>query len=209
MKEALQDPALDASSHHSLDNDEASIDFIPVVFEENDPANPHNWKQSKKFMIIVASTVICLNSALGSAITSNLIPFLQKTFNVPDGPQTILPGSVYLLGFVFGPLIFAPLSEAYGRKPVLLVGLVGFFLFTLSSALAPNWASFLAFRFLAGTFGAPPVSVLGGVIADVFDDSRVRGLAMMTWSSAVFLGPLTAPIISGFLGPVGWRWAFW
>jgi len=104
-------------------------------------------------------------------------------FDVPAGPQTILPtsgmsihtriwgltamltsSSVYLGGFICGPLIFAPLSESYGRKPILITGFTLFTLSTLATALAPNWPAFLVFRFLAGTFGAPPLSVGGGVI---------------------------------------------
>ncbi len=160
-------------------------------------------------MVVVTATLISIHTTMGSALSSNLVPYLQKTFHVPDGPQTVLPASVFLVGLVFGPLIFAPLSEAYGRKPILLSAFTGFVLSTMSSALAPTWASFLIFRFLSGTFGAPPLSVFGGVIADVFIEERPRGMAMMSWSAATFLGPLTAPIISGFLGPAGWRWTFW
>lgn len=80
---------------------------------------------------------------------------------------------VYLGGFVCGPLIFAPLSEFYGRSPILVTGFTLFTLATLGTALAPNWPAFLIFRFLTGVFGAPPISVGGGVIVS-FDswDSR-------------------------------------
>ncbi|KAH8891842.1 major facilitator superfamily transporter [Thozetella sp. PMI_491] len=210
MKESsVQEAVSQAPSSVSTDNDRGSLDYILVSFEENDPVNPHNWKRWKKAMVVVTATVISINSSLGSALTSNLMPYLQETFHVPDGPQTVLPASVYLMGFVCGPLIFAPLSEAYGRKPVLLVGFSGFTIWTVASPLAPNWPAFLIFRFLSGTFGAPPLSVMGGCIADVFVDSKVRGIAMMSWSAATFIGPLTAPIVGGFLGRIDWHWAFW
>lgn len=63
-----------------------------------------------------------------------------------------------------GPLIFAPLSEFYGRSPILIIGFTLFTLSTLGTALSPNWPAFLVFRFLNGVFGAPPISVGGGVI---------------------------------------------
>ncbi|KAK0636397.1 major facilitator superfamily domain-containing protein [Bombardia bombarda] len=147
---------------------------------------------------------------MGSALAANLTVYLQREFHVPSGPETILPTSVYLVGFVFGPMIFAPLSESHGRRPVLMVGFVLFTLATLGSALAPNWVSFLVFRFLTGAFGSPPLSVGGGVVADVFWRERERGRVMMVWSATTFIGPLGAPIISGFVpGPKGWRWVFW
>jgi multidrug resistance protein len=146
---------------------------------------------------------------MGSALSANLIPYLQTAFNVPPGPQTILPASLYLVGFVFGPLVFAPLSESYGRKRVLVTGYILFLIFTMACALSPNWVAFLIFRFLAGTSASPPMSVMGGVIADVFDDRVTRGRALMFWSAATLIGPLVAPIISGFTGRYGWRWTFW
>jgi len=148
---------------------------------------------------------------MGSTLTSNLFPFLQQTFSLPEsGPQSVLAASVYLLGFMFGPLIFAPLSESHGRKAVLLTGFILFTLSLLGSALAQSWGAFLVFRFLTGTFGAPPVSVVGGVIADVFGDEGERGKVMILWSGATVVGPLSAPVVAGFVsGRMGWRWTFW
>ena len=153
---------------------------------------------------------------MGSALAANLMPYLQRPdgdmADVPaaGGASSILPTSVYLLGFMFGPMIFAPLSESYGRRPILMTGFVLFALSTLGSALAPTWGSFLAFRFLTGTFGSPPLSVGGGVVADVFCEEVARGRVMMLWGAATFVGPLGAPILSGFVSPaLGWRWSFW
>ncbi|KAI1337634.1 major facilitator superfamily domain-containing protein [Xylariaceae sp. FL0016] len=179
-----------------------------VSFEPNDPQNPYNWKTTKKAYVIFTTVVLSLNSTMGSALASNLTPFLQAAFAIPPGPQTVLPASVFLVGFVCGPLLFAPLSEYYGRRPVLQTAFCLFFLATLATALAPTWPSFLFFRFLAGTFGAPPTTVVGGMIADVFEDPVYRGRMLMVWSASTFLGPLTAPILAGFTGPVEWRWTF-
>ncbi|KAK3326205.1 major facilitator superfamily domain-containing protein [Apodospora peruviana] len=189
--------------------DEAAQNPVAVTFGSDDPANPHNWSTVKKIRIVSTMVLISANSTLGSALAANLAPYLRATMDVPAGPQTILPTSVYLTGFIFGPLIFAPLSESYGRKPVLLIGFVLFTLSALGTALAPTWPAFLVFRFLTGTFGSPPLSVGGGVIADVFSHEVIRGRVMMAWGAATFMGPLGAPIISGFIGPVAWRWAFW
>lgn len=148
---------------------------------------------------------------MGSTLTSNMFPALRSAFSLPpQGPESVLAASVYLVGFMFGPLIFAPLSESHGRRPTLLVSFVLFTLSLLGTALAPpSWGVFLAWRFLTGTFGSPPVSVVGGVIADVFCDEGPRGRVMMLWSGATVVGPVAAPIVAGFVSPVGWRWTFW
>jgi multidrug resistance protein len=201
------------------------ISFLP-----NDPENPHNWssvsptpqelapssrhtnppRQRKKSFIVLTGTLLCINSTMGSTLTSNMFPALRSAFSLPaQGPESVLAASVYLLGFMFGPLIFAPLSESHGRKPTLLAGFVLFTLSLLGAALAPSWAVFLLCRFLTGTFGSPPISVVGGVIADVFCEEGPRGRVMMLWSGATVVGPVAAPIVAGFMSPVGWRWTFW
>lgn len=140
---------------------------------------------------------------------ANLVEQLQEYFGVPSGPQTILPASMFLIGFVFGPLIFAPLSESYGRKPVVLAAFMLYIVVTVVCPFAPTWPVFLFFRFLAGTFAAPPLSVMGGLIADVYNDETARGRAMTAWSGATIIGALSAPIISGFTRQYGWRWPIW
>lgn len=146
---------------------------------------------------------------MGSSIASNEITALQKVFHVPDGPETILPATTFLIGFVLGPLVFAPLSEQYGRRPILISTLCLYIIFSMACALAPNWAAFLIFRFFSGTFASPPMSVTGGSIADVFDEKVSRGKANVWWSTGTLLGPLAGPVASGYLYPYSWRWGFW
>ncbi|KAK4158760.1 major facilitator superfamily domain-containing protein, partial [Cladorrhinum sp. PSN259] len=177
----------------------------------DDPTSPYNWSKKKKSFILVSTIVTSINSTMGSTLPSNLFyPYLQNEFHVPAGPQTVLPASLYLVGFVFGPLIFAPLSEQYGRKPILITGFALFILSTLGAALSRQWWVFLLFRFFSGTFGSPPLSVFGGVIADCWKGEVERGRMLMIWSAATFVGPLGAPVLAGFISPVlGWRWVFW
>lgn len=137
------------------------------------------------------------------------MPYISREFNIPNGPQQVLASSLFLLGFVFGPLVFAPLSEEYGRKPILLIGSIGFAVWNLGSALSSNWMALLVFRFLAGTFGAPPLSVVGGILADIYPDKMKRGRLLGVWSLTILLGPLLGPLVSGLIGPHGWRWPFW
>lgn len=159
-------------------------------------------------MIFVGS-ILSINSTMGSSLPSNESSALQAYFGFPDGMQTVLPATMYLIGFVLGPLVFAPLSEQHGRRPILLTTLFLYLIFSMACALAPNWPAFLVFRFFAGTFAAPPMSVTGGSIADVFSDKVARGRANMLWSAATLVGPLAGPVISGYTYRYSWRWGFW
>ncbi len=94
-----------------------------------------------------------------------------------------LPVTVYLIGYIFGPLVFGPLSEAIGRRPVVLWTFNVFIVFTLACALAPNWPSFLIFRCICGTCASVPLTVIGGLYADIFESPKTRGRAMVCFMS--------------------------
>jgi len=107
-------------------------------------------------------------------------------------------------------MLLGPLSEQYGRKPVLLVAFFVYTGFQVGSALAPNKAAVLIFRFLGGTFAASPLTTSGGIIADIWD-ADVRGKALAVFTLAPFAGPAIGPIVGGYIHVAGasWRWLFW
>lgn len=102
--------------------------------------------------------------------------------------------SVYLLGYCFGPLAIAPLSEMYGRLPLYHVCNVLFIIFSVACALAPNLGGLIAFRLLAGLAGSCPLTIGAATLADIISKEK-RGAAMSSWA----LGPLFGPVI----GPIG------
>lgn len=69
---------------------------------------------------------------------------------------------------------------------MLASGAALFVVASLAQALAGGWAAFLGVRFLAGVVGSPPVSVFGGVIADLYEGEVVRGRVMMFWFVTLF-----------------------
>lgn len=137
------------------------------------------------------------------------INFIAEEFHVSNDYQKVLPISVFLIGYIVGPLFLAPMSEIYGRRPLLLYTFLLFFCFTLGTALVSNFLGLLILRFLAGTAAAAPLTVVGALYADCFPDKAQRGRFLALWSSGTTFGPTLAPMISGFLGEVSWRWPFW
>jgi multidrug resistance protein len=114
--------------------------------------------------------------------------------------------SLFVLGFAIGPLLWAPLSELYGRQIVFIISYGGFTAFNAGAAGAQNIETLLLMRFFAGAFGSSPFTNAGGVIADVFTASE-RGLAMAIFALCPSLGPTLGPIVGGFLGQSqGWKW---
>ena len=78
-----------------------------VKFVDDDPLNPYNWKRSKKLYVVIVSMVMVMNSTIGSSIASGASAETQRYFGVQSESQMVLPVSIYLIGYVIGPLVFA------------------------------------------------------------------------------------------------------
>jgi DHA1 family multidrug resistance protein-like MFS transporter len=118
--------------------------------------------------------------------------------------------TLYVLGFASGPVIWAPASELNGRKLPLSIALLAGGIFTIGSAVAKDIQTLLICRFFAGMCGASQLTVVPGVLADIYDNTR-RGIAISLYALTVFVGPFSAPFIGGFLATsyLGWRWTLY
>lgn len=154
---------------HMLVNSDIE-DVRLVAFSDEDPERAANWSTSRKILVLIIGLALASNSTLGSSLPSGASHYLSKEFNVSSAEQLALPNSVYLIGYVFGPPLFSPLSEMHGRRIVMLSTFFGFTVFTLACALAPTWPALLVFRFLSGAFASAPITVVGGIFADIYDD---------------------------------------
>ncbi|KAF2087160.1 MFS general substrate transporter [Saccharata proteae CBS 121410] len=192
----------DDSSHSS--NEERIISW-----PRSDPDNPINWPQRKKAFAIFAAMTSVFNSTFASSIVSGAYEELGAYFNITSTEELVLPISLFLVGYTVGPFMFGPLSETFGRKPVMITAFAFFTIFTMACALANTFAALVVFRLLVGVPGSCAISVVGGICADVYNDPTSRGRAMALFMACTVFGPLIAPIISGFISKVSWRWSFW
>ena len=117
--------------------------------------------------------------------------------------------TTYMLGFAVGQLFYGPLSDRYGRRPVLIVGLVFFALTSAGCAFAGSIGGLIVLRILQG-LGAASGSVLGRALTrDAYHFSEMP--LVMSWISlAMNIAPAISPTIGGLLGEwFGWRATFW
>ncbi|KAE8167779.1 major facilitator superfamily domain-containing protein [Aspergillus tamarii] len=143
-----------------------------------------------------------------SSIYTAALPDIMRDLGCSQIVAT-LGVTTFLLGFGFGSLLFAPLSEIWGRTQIFRLTMGLFVAFQIGCALAPNITSLIIFRFFAGFFGSPTVSNSGGSITDLWPQSN-RSVPMACFSAASFLGPVFAPVVGGFISQYApWRWNFW
>ncbi|KAH7310455.1 major facilitator superfamily domain-containing protein [Stachybotrys elegans] len=195
-----------------IGNNEEQVEVLDK-FPEGDVGNPYNWTKGRKMFIILTTSATLFNSTLASSLSSNAMPGITAEFGVDTtrtNPELVLPISLFLVGYVFGPLLFGPLSEMIGRRVTMLLAFAGYTAFTLGCALAPNWQSFLTFRLFCGIFACAPVNIGAGIVADVYNDPAIRGRAMAYFLGFSLSAPLIAPSLSGYISEAAtWRWAFW
>ncbi|KAI8713634.1 MFS domain-containing protein [Fusarium sp. LHS14.1] len=195
----------------SNSRDDSSPNDPNIVWwdSDTDPENPYHWPKWRKLTNCGLISLLTLIEPLASSIFAPGIPELMRDFESENSELGAFVMSVYVLGFAFGPMILAPLSEMWGRVPVYHVCNVFFLAFTIACAVAPSLDTLIVFRFLAGTFGAAPMTNGGGSIADMFPAEERAGV-MAVFSVGPLIGPIIGPVIGGFLTDAkGWRWDFW
>ena len=172
----------------------------------HDPLHPQNWPFSKKARIGVALGYVTLTSAFASSIFSAATFAVARYFHL-SREVAVLGTSLYVFGFATGPIIWAPMSELDGRKLPIIIATFGMGLFNVAVATGKDPQTVFICRFFAGFMGACPLTCVGAVFADMFNNKQ-RGIAITVFSVCVFSGPLLAPFIGGFItiSYLGWRW---
>jgi MFS family permease len=211
----------DAVLNHPYRGSGTQEDPYVVEFIPNDPRNPMGFSQWKKWFITIDVAIATLAVAFVSTAYTGSITQVIEEFGCSQEVAT-LGVSLFVLGFAVGPLLWAPLSELYGRQILFIGTYIVLTAMNAGAAAANSIATLIILRFLAGTFGASPLTNAGGVVADLFPASQ-RGLGMSLFASAPFLGPVIGPVVihlsilrlfpanftqvGGFMGQtVGWRW---
>ncbi|KAI9776619.1 MAG: hypothetical protein M1835_005468 [Candelina submexicana] len=187
---------------HTRTNEDAIVEFDGP----DDPYRPLNWPFRKKVVTTLLYGLTTMGSTWASSVYSPGISPIAKEFHV--GEEVSLLGlSLLLLGFGLGPLLWAPLSEVYGRKPAVLAPYFLAAIFSFGTATAKDIQTVMLTRFFAGFFGSAPVTNTGGVLSDIWSPTQ-RGTAIVGYAFAVVGGPTLGPIAGGAIvqSYLGWRW---
>ncbi|OQE32682.1 hypothetical protein PENFLA_c001G04021 [Penicillium flavigenum] len=187
---------------HTYDGSGTEDDPFVVEFQKDDPGNPMNWGQSRKWFIAAIATLSVFAVTFTSSAYSVSANEVFKDFDIST--EVFIVGlSLFVLGFAIGPAVWGPL---YVSMILWIITHIAMVAFLGGSAGSQNVATLLILRFFAGTFGGSPLVNSGGTIADLFPPAQ-RGLALTIYCVAPFLGPILGPIVGGFVSEsVGWRW---
>jgi len=153
--------------------------------------------------LMIALTALSIDIMLPS------LPQIGAAFSVAHVNDVQQMVTSYMIGLALGQLVWGPLSDRFGRKKLLLLGLLVFTLSSLACLFVTSFGMLLAARVAQGFGGASARVISIAIVRDLFAGrqmARVMSIVMMVFITV----PIFAPTAGQALAYVGsWRWAFW
>ncbi|KAL2838936.1 major facilitator superfamily domain-containing protein [Aspergillus pseudodeflectus] len=172
---------------------------------QQDPAKPQLG--IRFWLAFWAIAFTNLAAAFDATTLSVALPAISTTLG--PSPSAFWAGTSYLLACTILMLIWVTLSDAFGRRPVLLTALAFFTLGAIICGIAHSWRTLLAGRTIQGLGGGGLVSLTTVIITDLVP-LRQRASFNAMVSTVWAVGSATGPVLGGVLAVRGaWRWIFW
>ena len=157
-------------------------------------AVPSKASMSKLEFVALMAALMAVD-VLAIDIMLPALPAIGETLGVANANDRAWIITTFLVGFGVPQLLFGPITDNAGRRPLILIGLIAYIVATLACAVSPTFAVLLLARFLQGTAAA---AVRVGMMAAVRD--RYSGRAMAEIMSLVLAVFLLVPIICPTIG---------
>ncbi|KAJ6150721.1 hypothetical protein N7470_007315 [Penicillium chermesinum] len=183
-----------------------TLDLDPIP-DMND-ADPYNWPRWRKTLnlafivfhaMIGLSTASCIQSAFVN-ISADLGVSMQRTSYLVSLFIAVLGGA---------PLLWRPLANRYGRRPIFLISLLCAMLGNIGCAESHSYATMGLCRAITAFFICPPAAMGSAVVAEMFF-KKDRARCMGCWTLMVTIGVPISPFLFGFLAlRISYRWIYW
>ena len=170
------------------------------------PPNPHTPRKIERPLILTGVLLSMIMAAMEATIVATAMPTVIQQLGGIQYYGWV--GAVYLLTSTVTMPLYGKLSDLYGRKPIMMLGMVLFLLGSAASGLAQNMAELIIARAIqgAGAGGLQPVSIT--IVGDLYrpqERARIQGIFGAVWAVSATAGPLVGGII---VHALSWRWVF-
>ncbi|KAI2622330.1 MFS general substrate transporter [Hypoxylon sp. NC1633] len=175
--------------------------------------DPLTWPTARKGIMVTISCIATCFTAYAAGAYSETADLVAADLNTSrEGALTGV--TTFCIGFAVAPMVLAPFSEVNGRYTIFAIAGVLFTVFQAVCGIVTNLAGMLIARFLKGVGGSVFSTMVGGVIADMYEKED-RNTPMALFSGAVLVGTGLGPLVSAVMvqewGDQGqkWKWIFW
>ncbi|KAM3431187.1 hypothetical protein MY4824_007291 [Beauveria thailandica] len=188
---------------------ETPVDPLLVTWNgDDDPEHPYNWKEPLKWAITILLSFGGLVTLMSGAMLAPALQDIAHDFNTDEKNAQIFL-SIYVLAFAFGPMVLAPCTEVFGRRPVWLICACYYIAWNTAAGFSKSPGVLILCRVMSGLGASAEFAVSSPVLADIWTpDQRGKSYAISTFLP--LLGPALGPIIGGAVThTIGWRWIFY
>ena len=163
----------------------------------------------RKYLVLLAVCLATLTINLSTMIVNIALPSLAVELDAST-KELLWIVDAYNLSFAALVLAMGSLSDRFGRRPALILGLVGFAVSSSAAALVDSSSALIGIRFVMGVFAAVIFPTTLSIIANTFTNRRERASALGLWGASVGLGVALGPVIGGVvLTYHSWHSVFW
>ncbi|KAE8348844.1 major facilitator superfamily domain-containing protein [Aspergillus coremiiformis] len=175
---------------------------------DDDAEQYKRFSPARKVVIVCILSYYAFLAPISSTAILAAVPEISKTYQT-TGDIINASNALYLTSMGIASLVWGPLSQVWGRRPIFVTSGVLFFLFTVATALSPNLAAYFFFRVLTAFQGTSFLVVGSSAIGDVYEP-RSRASAMVWLLSGSMTGPAAGPFLGGIIVTFRpWREIFW
>jgi EmrB/QacA subfamily drug resistance transporter len=163
--------------------------------------------RSGRGQVLAGLMLVIALAAMDAAIVATVVPPIVKDL----GGFSLFPWlfSVYLLAQAASVPIYGKLADLYGRKPVLLTGVLIFLAGSVLCGIAWNMVALIAFRGVQGLGAGAILPIAMTVVGDLYtvqERARIQGWLSSVWGVSAVIGPATGGLFAEYLS---WRWIFY
>ncbi len=161
-----------------------------------------------RLIIMVCTVMATLMQSLDSTIANVALPYMQGTMSASEEEiNWVLTSYIVAAAIMTAPTGF--LAARFGRTRLFVTAVTGFTIASIFCGMAQSLGEIVVFRAMQGVFGAALVPLSQSVMYESYPPEK-RGAAMAIWTMGVMVGPISGPILGGWLTDnYSWRWVFY
>ncbi len=152
----------------------------------------------RKIGFIIFLAALAALAPFSTDIYLSSMPLIMHAFSTSI-PEMQLTLSLFFIGYAFAQLFWGPISDRYGRKPVLFIGVIIFLLSSLGCALSHSIGQLIALRILQAIGACSGIVMVMSIVKDTFPEPKEMSKVLSIAMGVMILAPMVAPILGGYL----------